>query len=114
MDSLIGLTCLLYARIRRNLANCFELPVLFVACVGLLVALGAVTTFDVAMAWAFLVGRVAHILVRTQTDDVSLRGRIFTLKFMAFAGMDEYLNHNAFSNELFICPITKYINTLNL
>lgn len=79
------------ARITRNLANCFELPVLFVACVGLLVALDVVTTFDVAMAWAFLLGRIAHTLVQTLTDDVPLRGRVFTLNFLAFAGVAGHL-----------------------
>ena len=36
------------ARITRNLANQFELPVIFYALVVLLVALGRVTVFDVS------------------------------------------------------------------
>jgi hypothetical protein len=71
------------ARITRNLANQFELPVLFYAVVVLLVALGRVTAIDVAAAWVFVVGRIVHTLVQTLTDDVPLRGRVFMINFLA-------------------------------
>jgi hypothetical protein len=71
------------ARITRNLANQFELPVIFYAVVVLLVALGRVTMFDVIVAWLFVAGRVAHTLVQTLTDDVVLRGRVFLVSFAA-------------------------------
>lgn len=79
------------ARVTRNLANQFELPILFVGCVSLLIALGAVTLFDVAIAWAFVAGRVAHMLVQTLTDNVPLRGRVFTINFLAFLGIAGHL-----------------------
>src|SRR5215210_4826081 len=44
------------ARVTRNLANQFELPVIFYALVVLLIALGRVTMVDVIFAWAFVVG----------------------------------------------------------
>ena len=71
------------ARITRNLANQFELPVLFYAIVVLLVALGRVTAIDVAAAWVFVAGRIVHTLVQTLTDDVPLRGRVFMINFLA-------------------------------
>lgn len=71
------------ARVTRNLANQFELPVIFYALVVLLVALGRVTWLDVAAAWVFVVGRVIHTLVQTLTDNVPLRGRVFTINFLA-------------------------------
>jgi hypothetical protein len=71
------------ARITRNLANQFELPVIFYAVVILLVALGRVATFDVIVAWLFVAGRVVHTLVQTLTDDVVLRGRVFVIGFAA-------------------------------
>jgi hypothetical protein len=71
------------ARITRNLANQFELPVIFYAVVILLVALGRVTTIDVIAAWVFVAGRIAHTLVQTLTDDVVLRGRVFLVNFAA-------------------------------
>jgi hypothetical protein len=71
------------ARITRNLANQFELPMIFYALVVLLVAFGRVTWVDVAAAWVFFAGRVIHTLVQTLTDDVVLRGRVFVINFLA-------------------------------
>jgi hypothetical protein len=71
------------ARIRLNLANQFEWPVVFYALVVLLIALGKVTTFDVVAAWVFVAGRVIHTLVQTLTDNVPLRGNVFTINFLA-------------------------------
>ena len=71
------------ARIRLNLANQFELPVIFYALVVLLIALGKVTVVDVVAAWVFVAGRVIHTLVQTLTDNVPLRGQVFTINFLA-------------------------------
>ena len=71
------------ARITRNLANQFELPVIFYAMVVLLVVIGRVSTIDVLAAWVFVAGRVIHTLVQTLTDDVPLRGRAFVINFVA-------------------------------
>ena len=71
------------ARITRNLANQFELPVVFYALAVLLTALGKVTWFDLVAAWVFVAGRVIHTLVQTLTDNVVLRGRVFTINFLA-------------------------------
>ena len=71
------------ARITRNLANQFELPVIFYAVVVLLVATGRVTRIDVIAAWVFVAGRVIHTLVQTLTDNVPLRGQLFLINFAA-------------------------------
>jgi hypothetical protein len=71
------------ARVTRNLANQFELPIVFYALVVLLVALGRVTWIDVAAAWVFVAGRVLHSLVQTLTDNVPLRGQVFMINFLA-------------------------------
>ena len=71
------------ARITRNLANQFELPVIFYALVVLLLALGRVTWIDVVAAWAFFAGRIIHTLVQTLTDNVPLRGQVFLINFLA-------------------------------
>ena len=75
------------ARITRNLANQFELPLIFYALVVLLVALGQVTRFDVIAAWVFVAGRVVHTLVQTLTDNVALRGQVFTINFLAVVAL---------------------------
>jgi hypothetical protein len=68
-------------RITRNLANQFELPVIFYVLVVLLIATGRVDTIDVIAAWVFVVGRVIHTLVQTLTDNVPLRGQVFLINF---------------------------------
>ena len=67
------------ARITRNLANQFELPIIFYAVVVLLVATHSVTLTDVVAAWVFVAGRVIHTL----TDNVPLRGQVFLINFIA-------------------------------
>jgi hypothetical protein len=71
------------ARVRRNLANQFELPVIFYAMVVLLIVLDEVTLLDVIAAWVFVGGRVIHTLVQTLTDNVPLRGNVFLINFLA-------------------------------
>jgi hypothetical protein len=73
------------ARISYNLANQFELPVIFYAVVVLLVATGNVTMIDIIAAWVFVAGRVIHTLVQTLTDNVPLRGRVFLINFAGVA-----------------------------
>jgi hypothetical protein len=75
------------ARITRNLANQFELPVIFYALCVLLIALGRVTWIDIAAAWVFVAGRIMHMMVQTLTDNVPLRGRVFMINFLAVAVM---------------------------
>jgi hypothetical protein len=84
------------ARITRNLANQFELPLIFYALVVLLVALGQVTLFDVIAAWVFVAGRVAHTLVQTLTDNVPLRGQVFMINFLAVVALAAHVAVLAF------------------
>ena len=73
----------LSARIQRNLANQFEAPVFaWIGALTLILA-GHVTGLDVAAAWLFLAGRAIHSLVQCTGDDVVLRGRVFTINFLA-------------------------------
>jgi hypothetical protein len=80
------------ARITRNLANQFELPVIFYALVVLLTATGRVTAVDIIAAWVFVAGRVLHTLVQTLTDNVPLRGQVFLINF---AGVVVLVGHVA-------------------
>jgi hypothetical protein len=69
------------ARITRNLANQFELPVIFYALAVLLIATGNVTLLDVIAAWVFVAGRIVHTAVQCLTDNVPLRGQVFLVNF---------------------------------
>ena len=66
-----------------NLNNQFELPTFFYALIALLYAADAVTGVQVALAWVFLVGRVIHTGIQTQTDNVPLRGMAFGINLVA-------------------------------
>lgn len=75
------------ARVAANLRNQFEVPMLFYP---LVLALWATQTASVAMiwlAWLFFAGRVLHTGVQTLTGSVPLRGAVFTVNFLALAGM---------------------------
>ena len=84
------------ARITRNLANQFELPVIFYALVVLLVALGRETMFDVIAAWVFVAGRIIHTLVQTLTDNVRLRGQVFMINFLGVVTLAAHVAWLAF------------------
>ena len=75
------------ARIARNLGNQFELPTLAWFTVVLLLWANAVNGFDIAAAWLFLAGRAIHTLVQTMTDNVRLRGLVFTINFIGVLGL---------------------------
>ena len=77
-------------RITRNLANQFELPVIFYAVAVLLIATQNVSTIDLIAAWIFVAGRVIHTLVQTLTDNVRLRGQVFLINF---AGVVALVGH---------------------
>lgn len=57
----------------RNLANLFEMPVLFyVLCLALFVS-GHVTPLQVTLAWIFVGLRTAHSIVHISINNVPLR-----------------------------------------
>ena len=71
----------------NNLNNQFEVPVLFYALIALLYATGSVNWIYVVLAFLFLTGRILHTAVQVSGDNVSLRGKVFTINFIAVAGM---------------------------
>ena len=77
----------LAARVRRNLSNQFEAPVLAYFAAAVLLWAQAVVWVDVAAAWLFLAGRMLHSGVQVLTDDVALRGRVFTINFLAVCAL---------------------------
>lgn len=79
------------ARITRNLANQFELPAIFYAVAVLLIVLNQTLLLDVAAAWVFVAGRVAHTAVQTLTSNVRLRGAVFMVNFLGVAVLVAHL-----------------------
>jgi len=73
----------LSARFQRNLANQFEAPVFAWIGAGVLILIAEANMLDVAAAWLFLAGRVAHSIVQCSGDNVALRGQVFIVNFAA-------------------------------
>jgi len=66
----------------RNLANQFELPVLFyVVCLALYVTSGA-NYVAVALAWLFVLARIVHAFVHLTSNDLRLRRPAFIVGFV--------------------------------
>lgn len=70
-------------RIARNLANQFELPVFALFAAVIIYLKGHIGMIDIAAAWLFLCGRVIHTMVQTLSDNVPLRGVVFSINFTA-------------------------------
>jgi hypothetical protein len=49
--------------------------------------LHAVDAAQIALAWVFIAGRVAHSGVQVFTANVRLRGLVFTVNYLAVLGM---------------------------
>ncbi|MFU8878628.1 MAG: MAPEG family protein [Wenzhouxiangellaceae bacterium] len=74
-------------RISANLSNQFEWPLFFhIGCL-LLMFLGAANNTALILAWIFIVGRVTHSAVQILTNNIRLRGLVFTLNFLAAIGL---------------------------
>jgi hypothetical protein len=69
----------------RNLANQYELPVLFfVVCLSLYVTNGA-HWLAVILAWVFVVTRILHAAVHLGSNDLRLRAPAFAAGLLAVA-----------------------------
>ncbi len=75
------------ARVAANLRNQFEAPPFFHMLILALVLAGDPLTAQLALAWVFVAGRLAHTLVQTLTGNVVLRGMVFSINFLALCGM---------------------------
>jgi len=64
-------------KINNNIRNQFEVPVLFYVLAFALLALNAVGYLTLAVAWLFVLSRIAHAYVHTGSNYLPLRQRIF-------------------------------------
>lgn len=73
--------------VRNNLANQFELPVLFHACCLALHASGGVGTVVLGLAWIFVVSRYVHAAVHVTTNRIRHRQPAFIAGFLSLGAM---------------------------
>ncbi len=75
-------------KISANLSNQFEWPIFFhIACVLLIAMDEPIDSMQVYLAWVFVIGRVLHSIVQIFTDNIRLRGMVFTINFIAALAM---------------------------
>ena len=75
-------------KVSANLSNQFEWPLFFHVVCALLIALGgSISNSQVFLAWVFVIGRALHSLVQIFTDNIRLRGLVFTINFVAVLAM---------------------------
>ena len=68
---------------RMHYRNMFEVPILFYVLVLFLYLSNSVTELDVLLAWLFVIGRIAHSLVRTfQYDNILFRFKCFAFSIV--------------------------------
>ena len=70
-----------------NLANLFEMPVLYFALVPLLLLTRHAGTIEVALAWLFVALRAVHSIVHTGSNVVRTRFYVYGLSTAVLAAM---------------------------
>lgn len=64
------------------MANVFH-----IACVLLIAMDEPIAGVQIYLAWTFVIGRVLHSIVQIFTDNIRLRGVVFTINFIAVFAM---------------------------
>ena len=71
----------------NNYSNQFELPTLWYALCGLLVATARVDAVAVALSWAFVVARIAHAFIHINSNFVPNRMYAFLASYVVLMAM---------------------------
>lgn len=74
-------------KVSNNIANQFELPVLFYVLCLVLYSLNAVAMFAIILAWLFVLSRFAHAYVHIGSNYVPMRLRLFLLGCLVVIAM---------------------------
>ncbi|NVJ70723.1 MAG: MAPEG family protein [Alphaproteobacteria bacterium] len=72
---------------QRNLANLFEMPVLFYPACLAAAFFDKVDTVSLSLAWAYVALRFLHTLVHVTNNNVPVRFRLFFLSFFPLIGL---------------------------
>jgi len=74
--------------VSANLSNQFEWPLFFyIACVILMTKEPFFRDAHLWLAWGFIVGRILHSAIHILTNNIRLRGIVFTFNFLAVFAM---------------------------
>ncbi len=71
-----------------NLSNQFEWPLFFHAiCIILIANPSLINSTYIVLAWIFIAGRFLHSGVQILSNNIKLRGLVFTINYLAVLGM---------------------------
>lgn len=73
--------------VSNNFSNQFEVPVLFYVICGLAIYLGETGWLMVALAWVYVLARIAHSYVHISSNHVPTRFRVFGISIAALLAM---------------------------
>ncbi len=71
----------------QNLANLFEMPVLYFALVPLLIVTGSASDIQVGLAWAFVALRLVHTIIHIGPNSIRTRARVYIASSIALFAM---------------------------
>ena len=71
----------------RNLANLFEMPVLYFALVPLLLMFRQVTTAQLALAWIYVILRTIHSMIHLGPNAIRPRFQVYLVSVAVLAAM---------------------------
>ena len=71
----------------HNLANLFEMPVLYFALVPLLIVTGRASGIEVGLAWVFVGLRLAHTIIHIGPNTIRTRARVYIASGVALLAM---------------------------
>jgi len=74
-------------KVSNNIANQFEVPVLFYALCFVIYSIGAVGTLAVVLAWFFALSRYIHAYVHVGANYVPMRLRFFLIGCLVLLAM---------------------------
>jgi hypothetical protein len=71
----------------QNLANLFEMPVLYFALVPLLIVTGSASAIQVGLAWVFVALRLVHTVIHIGPNTIRTRARVYIASCAALFAM---------------------------
>ena len=71
----------------QNLANLFEMPVLYFALVPLLIVTGTASSAQVGLAWVFVALRLVHSVIHIGPNAIRTRARVYIVSSITLFAM---------------------------
>lgn len=71
----------------QNLANLFEMPVLYFALVPLLIQTGSASDTQEGLAWVFVTLRIVHTIIHIGPNAIRTRARVYIASSAVLAAM---------------------------